>query len=92
VRIIKPKAYLRLANIRQATKPGITDFGNGINDAAHSEDALDGPFLVVAHGAFSPRHLSDLGDILTTLSNDGGSLRTRDDGSDMDPGGLVMGS
>ena len=68
----------------------VTYLGNGINDAAHGENALHRSLLVIADSAFRTGHLPDFGHILTALAYDGGGLRARDHGADVNPCSLVV--
>lgn len=64
--------------------------GDGVDNAANGQDAFNSALLVVADGALSSRELPDVGHIFAALADDGGSLGTGDDGSDVDPSGLVV--
>ena len=63
---------------------------DGVNNAAYGQDALDRAFLVVADSALGAGHLADVGHVLSTFADDRCCFGTRDDSTDVDPGGLVM--
>lgn len=62
-----------------------------INDTRDSENTLNSALLVVADGALGVRHLSDFGNVLAALSDNGGGLGAGNNGSHVDPSGLIVG-
>lgn len=67
-----------------------TYLGHRILGAAHGQDPLDGTPGVVADSALGAGHTTNLGHVLTSLSNDCRSLGAGDHGTDVDPARLVL--
>ena len=63
---------------------------DGIDDSAHSKNALNSTLLIVADGTLGARHLADLRNVLATLADDGRGLGAGDDGADVNPSCLVV--
>lgn len=63
---------------------------DSINDAAHSQNALNGAFLVIADGALGVGHFPNVRHILTSLTDDSGGFWAGDNSTNVDPGSLIV--
>lgn len=68
-----------------------THLGHSILGPAHRQDPLNGTPRVVADGALGPGHPANLRHILTSLSDDRGSLRAGYHRANVDPARLILG-
>ncbi len=68
----------------------LTYLGDSILSSTDRQDTLNGTTGIVTDSAFRTRKLSNLGHVLTTFTNAGGSFSTGDDSTNMYPLCLVL--